>query len=88
MALLADERPRPDVFQVVDDGADDDVDVGDAPAARTDGHGVARLDGQVGGGHRCSHSGWYVRQAVTMEGLPHPVHLGQGHGGDDTTEGL
>ena len=76
-----DERLGPEVLQVVDHGADDDGDVGDAAAARSHGHRVAPLDGQATLGHRRSNSGRDVRQTVAVKGLPDLVHPGHRHSG-------
>src|SRR5262249_37144283 len=76
-----DERPGAEVLEGPHGGADDNVDVGDAPAASTARDGITALDRQAGGGQGVRHRPWDVRNALPSEGLAQAHHSGERHAG-------
>ena len=75
-----DEGLRAECLQMVHHRPDDDRNVGNAATARSYGHRVAALDGQLRRVHGSPDPRRDVGQAVPGKGLPHPVHQGQRHG--------
>jgi hypothetical protein len=76
-----DEGRGAEVAQVVHHGPDDHRDVGDAAAARPDGHPVAPANRQGGPRHGRPHRARNVRDALARQLLPHPDHPRRRHGG-------
>src|SRR5216110_1853023 len=72
-----DERAGAEVLEGPHGGADDDVDVGDAPAASTDRDGVTALDRQARGGQGIRHRAGDVGDAWPRKGLAHAHHSGE-----------